>query len=405
MKDKIRELLAEIGQLRDEARELNEAAETEKRDFTEDEQKRWNAIMDEKEGEIAKLEARLERAKLIEESEPSGYSADPMKPQAPAHVRKLGDNFNRAMGAYLRDGDDSGLRHLRTSSGEIEIRASNDTDMNIGTAADGGNAVPTGFYNQIIARRDEMGLTAALGVRMIPGVGTTVNVPVDNEDDGEFITKAEAAAFDRDAPALDTVAFTLVKYTKRIQISDELMQDEDARLMDFLADFVARGQAKTMNNLLLTEVASNGTALDTFAAAAAIASGEPENIVYNDALGAYLDDSGSVGWVMRPATYGAIASITGNPRVYAETPAGSRRPELLGYPVFYSNKAAAIASTAITVYFGNWNFVGYRESPGFTMLRDPYSSASTGQTNLWMYFRTVFKVLQAEAIGYGKQAT
>jgi HK97 family phage major capsid protein len=73
---------------------------------------------------------------------------------------------------------------------------------------------------------------------------------------------------------------------------------------------------------------------------------------------------------------------------------------LLGHPAFFSNKAAAIAATAKVAYFGNWNYVGMREAPGFTMLRDPYSAAGTGQVQLWMYFRTVFKVLQADAIGY-----
>ena len=42
---------------------------------------------------------------------------------------------------------------------------------------------------------------------------------------------------------------------------------------------------------------------------------------------------------------------------------------------------------------------------GFTLLRDPYSAASTGQVKLWMHFRTVFKVLQPSAIGYLIQHT
>ena len=154
-------------------------------------------------------------------------------------VTKLGDSEIKAYSHFLRTGDESA------------IKASNDTDMNIGTAADGGNAVPTGHFQGIIARRDESRLSASLGVRNIPGVGTTVNVPVDNEADGEFVSTAEAAASDRDAPALGTVAMTLVKYTKRVELSNELLQDEDSRLMEFLNDFVGRGMAKTHNDLLL----------------------------------------------------------------------------------------------------------------------------------------------------------
>ena len=328
-------------------------------------------------------------------------------PQAPAFNKtKLGDNFGGALAAYLRDGDTGGVRQYLGKDGVTIRNASNDTDMNIGTAADGGNAVPTGFYQQVIARRDEMALHAKLGVRRIPGTGLTVNVPIDGEDDGEFVSTNEAAAFDRDAPALGTKAFTKVKNSKKIELSLELLEDEDAQLMNFIMDFVARGQAKTMNNLLLTEVASNGTSLKSFAATGAIASGELEGMAYNDALAAYLDDSASVAWVTRPATYGAIASLSGNARLYVGTPQGGNTgaPTLLGSPVHFSNKVAALGASAKSIYFGNWNFVGYREDPGFTLLRDPYSAAGTGQVRLWMYFRTVFGVLQSEAIGYGAQA-
>jgi HK97 family phage major capsid protein len=73
----------------------------------------------------------------------------------------------------------------------------------------------------------------------IPGQGTTVNVPVDNEADGEFVSTNEAAEFDLDAPATAQVAMTLVKYSKQIKISYELLEDEDANLLAFLSDFVA----------------------------------------------------------------------------------------------------------------------------------------------------------------------
>lgn len=327
---------------------------------------------------------------------------------APAHLQNgLGDTFSKAFRAYARTGDKGAVRPWMQGNEIVFKNASNNTDMNIGTGADGGFVDPTTLYQQVIAKRTEMSLPERLGVMRIPGVGTTVNVPYDNEGDGEFISTAEGAAFDQDAPAIGQAQMTLVKYSKYITLSDELLNDEDAGLMPFLMDWVARGQAKTLNSLLLTEVAASGTSYKTTASATAIAAGEPEAVALNDTLADYLDDAGSIAWVMRGSTYGAIQSITGNPRLYAETNGGGAalRPPLLGYPVFFSNKAAAIASTAKSAYFGNWNYVGWREAPGFTMLRDPYSAAGTGQVKLWMYFRTVFKVLQPDAVGYLLQKT
>lgn len=396
-----RELLALKARKLDEARALNALAEAQNRDFTPDEQAQYDTLV--KDAQSA--ENRIKRSKDLPTVN---------EPQAPTVLKyQRGDNFPNALKAWVQDGDASGIRSMLVREGRmdgIEIRASNDTDMNIGTAADGGDTVPTGFYNQIIARRSEISLPERLGVRRIPGLGTTVDVPYDNEADGEFITKAEATTFDRDAPALAKSSMTLVKYTKYIQLSDELMQDTGVNLMGFLTDWIARGQAKTMNNLLLTAVGTSGTAFKTTAASTTLAFGEIEDTALNDTVGDYLDDSGSVAWVMRPSTLSKVSQIvSASPRMYGtpigtiQTKGGSQR-SLLEYPVFFSNKAAAIASTAKVAYFGNWNYVGWREG-SMQILRDPYSAASTGQVVLWLYFRTVFTVLQASAIGYLKMKT
>lgn len=386
-----RELLALREKKLQEARKLVELSETENRDFTAEEQASYDAIQ----SEIRSLDNRIERSGALEQ-QPAQRPTE-----APAVIRTRGDSFEKMFKAYIRDNDiSSEMRQFMGGDG-VNFRGSNNTDMNITTAADGGYAVPTGFFNQVIAKRSEISIAERLGVRKIPGIGTTVNVPYDNETDGEFVSTSEAGAFDQDAPAIGQAAMTLVKYSKYITLSVELLNDEDAGLMPFLADWAARGQSKTMNNLLLTEVGTNGTQYKETAASAAIAAGEVEAVYMNDYIGDFLDDGGSVGWVMKPSTYGAIVSITGNSRLYMPQVQGDKSPRnLMGYPVFFSTKAGAIAASAKSAYFGNWNFVGWREAPGFTLLRDPYSAASTGQVKLWMYFRTVFKVLQPYAVGY-----
>ena len=308
---------------------------------------------------------------------------------------KRGDDEVKALAYFIRTGDKGA------------IKASNDTDMNVGDAADGGNSVPTGHFQNIIARRDESMLARQLGVTLIPGKGTTVNVPLDGEADGEFASTGEGTAFDRDAPVLGQAAMTLVKYSKKIELSVELLEDEDSRLLDFLSNFVGRGMAKTHNDLLITEALANGTKTDDFSQTA-IAAGDLEQMTFDDDLAAYLDDAGSVGWVMKPSTYASVISIaSSNTRFYHAnvTDTASPRPTLLGYPVYFSNKISAIGSGNKSVIFGNYSQMGYREAPGLTFLRDPYSKAGNGQVVLHYYFRTVYKVLQAEAIGYGQHAT
>ncbi len=320
----------------------------------------------------------------------------------------LGDTEVKALTAWYKRGDVGGVKHLMESDGSISIgalKASNDTDMNIGTAADGGDAVPTGHYQGIIARRNEGMLTNQLRIMTIPGKGTTVNVPIDNEADGEFVSTSEVSAYDRDAPAISKVAMTLVKYSKKVELSVELLEDEDSNLLSFLNDFVGRGLAKTHNALLLTEAAASGTKFADFANTS-IAAGKMEEIVGYAGLDPYLDDSGSVGWVMKPSTKWAINALLGNARIYAgaENVPARRGGDLLGYPVYTSDKASAIGTGNKSVFFGNWGYMGFREAPGLTVLRDPYTLAATGQIRFIYMFRAVYKVLQAGAIGYGLHA-
>lgn len=302
----------------------------------------------------------------------------------------LGDDEGRAFEHWIRTGDAGGIQ---------ELRASNATDMNIGTAADGQYLVPTDHYQGIIARRDETMLANQIGVQKFTGKGTAINVPVDDEADGEFIVTNEAAEFDLDAPATNRVALTKLLYSKQVKLSYQLLQDEDSNLMEFLTNFVGRGLAKTHNSLLITETLANGTASLTLDAAAAIGISEIPELVYKQP-GEYAE--GSV-WLMKRATEGYIRGLSSSSIfTFNPNPAGSDRgrPEIWGYPVYNTEKASAVVASAKSLIFGNFNFMGLYEDPGLTFLRDPYSLAYLGQVRLLYYFRADYGVLQAEAIHY-----
>lgn len=402
-----------------QAEELAKKAEAEDRDFTAEETRQYDGWLAEAEG----LRNRIGRLEKLDVA--NGFMADPAGGQrgrqAPAHNRTpLGDDETRALAHFVRTGDTGGVSHLlspekeeRTGKSQVELyvptqaeyRAAVDSTMNITTAADGGNLVPTGFSGRVAMRKNEMMLAQKLGCQLVPGQGTTVNFPVENADPEDFATTSEQAdnhsnTYERDAGALANKAFTLVKKTRKIELTEELLEDNDVNLMEYIANRIARQMAGTHNTMLITEVAANGTAFKTYASATAIAAGEPEAIVFNDTLGYYLeDDPGSTAWVMRPTTFGNIASITGSDRLYAQTPGGSFQKELLGYQVHYSNKVAATAASAKDVYFGDWYYVGYREAPQLRFIQDPYSV--DGLVILKYSFRAVYGVLQAGAVGYG----
>lgn len=387
----ILQLRAERAQVLTQAKELAEKAEQ----TAEDRSKIDELIA--KADELAKdIERReridLEMAKL---GESQGRAVKNAK-TASFNKTELGDTPGGALAHFVRTGDGGGLR---------ELRAANNTGMNIGTQADGGYAVPTGHFPEIIARRDEMMLATQLGLRAIPGKGTTVNVPIDDEADGEFATTAEMGddnstnVYERDAPALNVAAMTLVKKTKKIELTEELLEDEDSKILAFINDFIARGMAKTHNSMLLTEVLANGTAALTLDAAATIGSTEIPELVYK--LGDEYTEVGTVAWIMRRATEGVIRGLNGTAFQFAPTPAGlvaGARPGLWNYPVYNSAYAGACAASGKSLVFGNFWYVGYREGETLNFLRDPYTV--DGKVILKYSFRQVYKVLQAEAVLY-----
>lgn len=378
----------------DEAKAVVLKAEAEDRALTEEEQVEYDAMKD----AIEKLSKRIETLEQVEAMDapeaPAGENTRAAKGAPKFNKFGRGDTEERAVAHYLRTGDTNQLQ---------EYRASNATDMNITTAADGGYAVPTGHYNQIVARRDEEMLN--VGVTRITGKGTTVNVPVDNEADGEFVVTTEANDFDLDAPAINQVAMTLAAYTKQIPISYQLLEDEDSNLLDFVANWIGRGMARTHNSLLLTEARANGTAALTLDSAATIGAAEIPELVYK--LPDPYQKSSSVAWVMKRATEGIIRGLSGNPFLFNPNPAGSDRgqPEIWGYPVYNSEYASAVAASAKSLIFGDWSYVYMRESTEFGFLRDPYTLAYKGQIRLLYFFRTVYKVAQAEALVYATHPT
>jgi HK97 family phage major capsid protein len=345
---------------------------------------------DELKADIARAEKLEAESATLDESD--GLRAgkpDPKIELPTVNKTQRGDTEERALAHYIRTGDRS-----------RELRASNDTDMNIGTAADGGVTVPTGLNNRIIAKRNESMLADRLGVERVPGKGTTVDSVVDNGTANEFVSTGETVAFDRDAPVLAKKSLTLVKYTKKLTLSYELMQDEDAAVMAYLENYVGRAWAKTHNQLLVTEALASGSTNALGSASAATAADIPK-LVYALPDG-YQDNTA---WLMRRATEGAYRSLAGNAWQFAPMPAGaigaSGQAQLWGSPVFNTGYAEAVATTKKSLIFGNFNFMQMREDPQLVVLRDPYSSAANGQVNLFYYMRTVYKLSVAEAIQYG----
>lgn len=238
-----RELRAQRAQILAQARNLVEKAEAEDRDLNPEEKIEYDLHI----SEADTFKTRIDRIESLPEDLPI---------KGPSINRTgLGDSEDKAFAHYFRTGDDGGIRSLRgeDDTGKFEYRIhipnryekrATDEVFTSG-AAEAGPAIPTGLVNQIAARKSAAMIADVLGVRRIAGVGLTVNFPYENADPAVFATTSEQVdalsnTYERDRPTLGTKAFTLVKKTKKLQLPEEVLMDEDANLMGFIADQIGR---------------------------------------------------------------------------------------------------------------------------------------------------------------------
>ena len=191
---------------------------------------------------------------------------------------------------------------------------------------------------------------------------------------------------------------TLAFYSKKVQLSYQLLQGEDSKLMAFLEDYVGRAYGLTHNGLMVTAALAGGTSV-TLGAAAAATAGDPQTVIYSQ-KGEYSEGSQ---WVMARGTDGAYRKLTGNPLMYG--PTGGPVDSLWNYPVNWCADVPAIGAGNKSAIFGNWSYMAVYESPSLQMLRDPYGAAGTGQVNLFYWFGVKYLVTVAEAILYGTHPT
>lgn len=399
-------------EIKNELHALNESAANEERSFDATEQAKWDDLT----GEAQRLANQIERYDLLgsmPDAEPNKPESRGMhsEPAIPAyHSRPAKDTSESIFCRYLRSGDPGAQRELGAAV-EAEYRASNDTTMNITTAADGGDLVPTGHYQGIIAKARPTDLSSQLGLMDIPGRGTAVDVPVDNEaDDGQFVATNESGEFDRDAPAVTKVTMTLVMYTKRVDLTYQILQDEDSRLMAFLENYIGKGYAATLNALMFAEALADGTAGLTLDSATAVGAAEVPELLYK--LSAEYASGSSVAWTMERATEGYLRGLFGTSQFSFGSQAGPAsgngtgvQSTLWGIPLYSNVNMGSLAASGKSLMIANWNYMAKRIDPAMTLIRDPYTRSSYGEVRLNYHFRADFEVLQAAAFQYATHPT
>ena len=288
----------------------------------------------------------------------------------------------KAFDAYLRSGDDDGLRGL-----EIEGKA-----LSTAVAADGGYLVSPQAAEAI-----QSVLSSSASIRAVANVvtidGTSYDVLIDRGDIGAGWAAEVAATTETSTPVIERVNIPLHELSAMPKASQRLLDDSAFDIEGWLAGRIAEKFARaeatafvngngvdkpkgflTYTNAANTAWAWGGLGWVPSGVAGGLTSGDPlVELVY--ALGA--DYRGGATFVMNSKTTGVVRKLkdADGRYLWSDGLAAGEPARLMGYPVLIAEDMPDIAANAFPIAFGNFA-AGYTvaERPDLRVLRDPFSA-------------------------------
>lgn len=388
------DLLQKRGEIVAEMHTLIDAAEKESRDFTADEQEKYEAMNVDQ----VELKARADRMKSAEDLQASLASA----PQAHRPTTANHGSTNPVGSDAYKSGFNSYARYGKSALDGKILSA-----LQVGTDSEGGYIVPEEFETQ---------LTKSLldwnDIRTYANViqtGSDRNIPIESSR-GVATWTAEEEAYTESDAAFGRVILGAHKLGRIIKVSEELLQDSFFDVEAYLATnfgetfgvaeeaaFIAGdGSGKP------TGIVPGSTEGVSAAGTAAITGNELIELFH--ALGRPYRRNAV--WLMNDSTALLVRKLLdGNGNYLWQPGLQAGQPDLLlGKPVVTSVSMPAATTGLKSVVFGDLAYYSIADRTGTTMQRLNELYAANGQVGFRGYKRTEGKVILAEAIQHLVQA-
>ncbi len=291
----------------------------------------------------------------------------------------------KAFGAYLRTGDDDGLRGL-----VLEGKA-----MSTAVNADGGYLVDPQTADSIRSM-----LVSTSSLRSIANVvqidATSFDVLIDRSEVGSGWATETAATTETATPTIERISIRLHELSAMPKASQRLLDDSAFDVEGWLAGKIAtrfiRAEASAFVNgtgtdqpkgfLLPTKVADASWTWGNLGyiptgAAADFASTNSVDCVVNLVYALSADYRANGTFVMNSKTAGAVRKMkdADGRFMWSDGLAAAEPARLMGYPVLIAEDMPDVAANAYPIAFGDFN-AGYTiaERPDLRILRDPFSA-------------------------------
>ena len=309
----------------------------------------------------------------------------PLRRPALAAAAEIEAPHQKAFEAYVRSGDDDGLRGL-----ELEGKA-----LNTSVASDGGYLV-----DPVTSETVQSVLKSTASLRQIANVvnveATSYDVLVDHTDVGSGWATETANLTETDTPSIERISIPLHELSALPKASQRLLDDSafdiEGWLASRIADKFARAEATSFisgdgidkpTGLLTHPNVDNDTW--SWGSLGYVATGEDGNFASANPADAIVDLVYALGaqyragasFVMNSKTAGLVRKIKdGDGRfLWSDGLAAGEPARLMGYPVLIAEDMPDVASDSLSIAFGDFA-AGYTvaERPDLRILRDPFSA-------------------------------
>lgn len=365
-----------------EAKELLDAATKEQREFSGEEQEKWdriNADLDVKDDQIKSFRTRIETER---ENDVLREAIAPIVQREQREVRDgARQDPHEAVRSVFQTGGqlniDIGLaadikRQTRLGATPEEIR-----DLVKVTTTAGGYTVPVSLATQLYDFLEVYsGLRQTNVTVLTRSSGEAFDLPfIDNHGTAAIVGEGTAAA-EADA-TFNKATLTFYKFAQLLQVSSELLSDTVVDLTGFIADDMGRALARVADTNWLTGSGTNAPTgalvkMGTATTIQTVSTGVPSYANLVDTVYSVnpLYQNRNASWLMRQAMGGAIRKLTtttGEP-IWSPNVVVGQPDNLLGFPVYYDPNMGAVGTAASTaIAFGDWS---------------PFVIGEVGQVNL-----------------------
>jgi HK97 family phage major capsid protein len=346
-----------------QAKALHEAATAENREFNGEEQASWTKlneqmdVIDKRAKELAdvhqrNLDAQAAFGKLLDTPEVPGRREERSTPSFAAEFRAFARGEKGRAIEVKPDRNDPDTRTF------AEVRA-----LSKLTAAAGANTVKTSFYDRLVAHLIEVsGILKAGPTVLNTSTGETIQIPITTAHSSGALV-AEAATIPTSEPTFGQRSLGAYKYGALMQVSTELVNDTSVDLEGYLAMQAGRAVGNAFGTHLITGTGSSQPSGIITTATAGVTGGTgvagaptADNLIdlYYSVISPYRD-SPNAAWIMRDATIATLRKMKDTTGQYLWQPSLSiGSPDtFLGKPIYTDPNVAAVATSAVSIAFGD----------------------------------------------------